>query len=94
VRIKEGAEGVEYHLDAVPNGDMVVCSNVDTPGTIGKTGMLMAQHSINIARMSWGRERPGGQAITVLNLDSPASSEVLQEMETDEHILWAKAVHL
>ena len=57
-------------------------------------GHVVAQHSINIARMSWGRERPGGQAITVLNLDSAATSEVLQEMEADEHILWAKAVRL
>ena len=94
VRMREEAEGVEYHLDAVPEGEMVVCSNMDTPGTIGRIGMLMAEHQINIARMSWGRQRPGGNAITVLNLDSPAPRELLREMEADEHILWAKAVRL
>ncbi|HID12064.1 MAG TPA: phosphoglycerate dehydrogenase [Candidatus Latescibacteria bacterium] len=84
----------EYHFDARPEGEMLFCGNEDVPGVIGRIGTLLGSHGINIARMSWGREQPGGKAVTVLNLDQPVPDEVLEEIKAQPHILWAKRARL
>ncbi|RKY66737.1 MAG: phosphoglycerate dehydrogenase [Candidatus Latescibacterota bacterium] len=84
----------EYHFDARPEGEMLFCGNEDVPGVIGRIGTLLGSHGINIARMSWGREQPGGKAVTVLNLDHPVSDEILEEIRSQPHILWAKRAKL
>ena len=40
----------------------------------------MGKHNVNIASMSLSRDEVGGQALTVLNLDSVPSPEVLAEI--------------
>jgi len=84
----------EYHCEARPEGDMLVCGNVDVPGVIGRIGSLLGENGVNIARMSWGREEVGGKAVTVLNLDSPVPDAVLEQILAQEHIVWAERVKL
>ena len=84
----------EYHCEARPEGDMLVCGNVDVPGVIGRIGSLLGENGVNIARMSWGREEVGGKAVTVLNLDSPVPDSVLEQILAQEHIVWAERVKL
>ena len=43
----------------------------DVPGLIGFIGTAFGRHNVNIASMNVGRQQPGGEAIAVLNLDSP-----------------------
>ena len=40
-------------------------------GLIGFIGTIFGKHEVNIAQMTVGRQTPGGEAIGVLNLDSP-----------------------
>ena len=47
-----------------------------------------------IANMTLGRKRMGGQAITVLNLDSPVSEELLAEIKKIPNINDARLVQL
>ncbi|MFH1005933.1 MAG: phosphoglycerate dehydrogenase [Candidatus Latescibacterota bacterium] len=84
----------EYHCEAPPQGDMLICGNKDVPGVIGRIGSLLGENGINIARMSWGREKAGGKAITVLNLDSPVPDATLADILAHENILWAERVKL
>ena len=56
-----------YYLEATPSGYMLVVSNVDVPGIIGQIGTLIGENKINIAGMSFGREKPGGNALSILN---------------------------
>jgi D-3-phosphoglycerate dehydrogenase len=51
---------------------------------------------VNIAQMVVGRlaDRPGGDAIGVLNLDSIAPQEALDEILKHSDISWAKTVRL
>ena len=60
-----------YSLEAVPQGWMLVFANLDVPGVIGRIGTLCGRHGINIAGMQLGRERRGGRAVSLLNLDDP-----------------------
>ena len=73
---------------------MLFCGNEDVPGVIGRIGTLLGDNGINIARMSWGREQPGGKAVTVLNLDNPVPDHVLAQIAAQSNILWARRAKL
>lgn len=84
----------EFHVEAIPSGYMLVLQNWDKPGIIGNLGKLMGEHNINIAAMSFGREKQGGRAMSVLNVDSSVSPELLGKVKAIQHILSAKTVTL
>jgi len=54
----------EYDLEAPPSKFMLVFSNRDTPGVIGKIGTLLGENGINIAGMILGRSAPQGMAVS------------------------------
>ena len=83
-----------YALEAVPAGWMLVFTNRDVPGVIGQIGTIFGSHRINIAGMQLGRERPGGEAVSILNLDGPVPDAVLQEIRNLPTIVSAKLIHL
>jgi len=49
-------------------------------------GTLMGKYNVNIASMSLSREKVGGQALTVLNLDSVPPPDLLAEIQKDPDI--------
>jgi D-3-phosphoglycerate dehydrogenase len=59
---------------------------------IGNLGTLLGQNNINIATMTFGRDVAGGKAISVLNVDSLVSSEILDKIRKLENILSAKII--
>jgi D-3-phosphoglycerate dehydrogenase len=81
-------------VEAVPNGVVFIMRNTDRPGIVGWIGTVMGKHGINIASMSLGRDKAGGQALTVLNLDSAPSDDVLAEIKKDRDILDVKVAKL
>ena len=82
----------EYYVEATPAGVMIYLKNLDVPGIIGNLGSLMGEHNINIAGMTFGRDKPGGTAISVLNVDSPVSAELLEQIRKVENIHYVKAI--
>jgi D-3-phosphoglycerate dehydrogenase len=83
-----------YPLEALPQGYMLVFANQDVPGVIGRIGTLCGRHGINIAGMQLGRERRGGRAVSVLNLDDPMPPGVLEELRAMPDIVFARLVRL
>ena len=84
----------DYVLDAVPEGHMLFYLNDDVPGIIGRIGTLLGTHDVNIAQLSLGRDAQGASALTVFNLDSRISDELLAQILGDDHITWARRVTL
>ena len=84
----------EYTFDAVPEGPMLFYVNDDVPGVIGRIGTAMGRHQVNIAQMACGRRREGGQALTILNLDSLVPDALIKEILAQGHIAWVKQVSL
>lgn len=84
----------EFRIDATPSGFMLICSNVDKPGVIGKIGTVLGKHKINIAALQYGRKDFGGQAIVVLNVDNAVPKKVLEELIKVKEITEAKLVKL
>ena len=84
----------EFYVEAIPTGCMLIMHNWDKPGLIGNLGKLMGEYNVNIAAMSFGREKQGGKALTVLNIDSCVSPELLEKVKAISHILSVKSVVL
>lgn len=83
-----------YHMDAYLDGVMLLFHHRDVPGLIGFIGTIFGKHGVNIAQMTVGRQVPGGEAIAVLNLDSPPPDSALQEVRTHEKISNVSVVKL
>jgi D-3-phosphoglycerate dehydrogenase len=83
-----------YHLDAYLDGVMLLFTHRDVPGLIGFIGTIFGKHGVNIAQMTVGRQLPGGEAIAVLNLDSPPPEDALKEVKAHEKISSVSVVKL
>jgi D-3-phosphoglycerate dehydrogenase / 2-oxoglutarate reductase len=83
-----------HHLDAYLDGLMLIFTHVDVPGLIGFVGTIFGKHNVNIAQMRVGREKQGGEAIGVLNLDVRPSEEALAEVRTRSEIKSVSLVEL
>jgi len=83
-----------YYVDAAPEGNMILISNKDVPGIVGQLGTLLGKNKINIAGMTFGRERLGGKAISLCNVDSDVPPEVLKELKKSKNIYDAQVIKL
>lgn len=81
-------------VDVEPEGYMLILSNIDKPGMIGKVGTFLGKHAINIAAMDVGRVKMGEKAVMVLSVDSAVSDETLKEITKIEGISGATLVKL
>ncbi|HUO06604.1 MAG TPA: phosphoglycerate dehydrogenase [Candidatus Binataceae bacterium] len=71
-----------FRIEAVPEGYFLLLHNRDVPGVVGAVGTLLAQAKINIAGMELGRDRPGGSALSIFEIDEPVPAEVLEKLKT------------
>jgi len=81
-------------VEARPHGAVLVLENSDRPGMVGRIGTLLGEHGVNIATMSLSRNQAGGTALTVLNLDTAPSEELLATIRASEDILSAQVIQL
>jgi D-3-phosphoglycerate dehydrogenase len=81
-------------VEARPHGVLLVLENTDRPGMVGRIGTLLGDHGVNIATMSLSRNEAGGTALTVLNLDTAPSEELLTEVRASEDIHSAQVIQL
>jgi len=72
----------DCRLEAYLDGRMLFFIHQDVPGIIGAVGTVFGAHNVNIAQMSVGRqgEKPGGDSIGILNLDSTPPQEALDAL--------------
>ncbi|MEK7328088.1 MAG: NAD(P)-dependent oxidoreductase [Chloroflexota bacterium] len=84
----------DFRLDGLPVGRVLVMSNDDVPGVIGRVGTLLGANKINIAEWRLGRDRPGGRALSFINLDDAVPDSVLAELRTLPGIAEVKVVEL
>ena len=84
----------DFYVEAIPRGHMLVIYNNDVPGIVGHIGTVLANEDINIAGMTFGREKQGGKAITVLNVDSEVPKDVLQKIKKSKNINEVKYIKL
>jgi D-3-phosphoglycerate dehydrogenase / 2-oxoglutarate reductase len=81
-------------VEARPHGVILVLENTDRPGMVGRIGMLLGEHGVNIATMSLSRKEAGGTALMVLNLDAAPGDTLLEEIRASDDIRSAEAIEL
>jgi len=81
-------------VEVVPSGVLFLMTNKDRPGIVGYIGSLMGRYHVNIANMSLSRDKEGGHALTVLNLDSVPPGPLLEEINRDPDISNVRVVAL
>ena len=83
-----------YRVDASPSGYMLICSFLDKPKVIGPVCTVLGGSGINIAGMQVGREKVGGEAVMVLNVDSSVSEDTMAEIKRVQSVIDVKLVKL
>jgi D-3-phosphoglycerate dehydrogenase len=83
-----------FKIEIVPEGELLFIYNNDKPGVIGNIGTILGKNKINIARMQFGRETPGGRAISVITIDTPVSPKILEEIKSLPNVLSLKRINL
>jgi D-3-phosphoglycerate dehydrogenase len=84
----------DHHVEAVPDGHILIMHNQDCPGVIGFIGQVFGEAGINIAMMGLSRRKIQGRAISLITVDSKIPEEVLQQLRANPHIISAVQVSL
>ena len=86
----------DYQLDGYLDGTLLIYRHKDVPGLIGAVGTTLGKNQINIAHMALGREaeRPGGDSVAVINLDTRPSDAVLEEIRQHPNVTGVEIVQL
>ncbi len=83
-----------FSIEVVPSGFMLLTKNKDVPGVIGKIGTLLGENEVNISRFYLGREAKGGEALAIIEIDSPLEENVLADLRNLEAVNVARQVKL
>ena len=71
---------------------MLFIRNADKPGFIGALGRTLGDAQINIATFHLGRDRPGGDAIALVEVDGPIPEPVIEQVRRLPNVLQVKAL--
>jgi len=83
-----------FHLEAIPQGHMVVMRNRDVPGVIGRVGTILGEGDVNISRFHLGRRERGGEAMAVIEIDAPLDKDTLRELRSLDQVISAHPIEL
>ena len=70
-----------YPVDISPKGHLLLISQMDKPGLIGRVGTALGANGVNIASMQVGRKEIGGSAVMILEVDKKAPPTVIEELQ-------------
>lgn len=85
-------DGVE--LEAASTGHMVLLSNRDVPGVIGRIASRLGDAQINIAQFYLGRRGAGGEALALIQVDDPVTDETISGLSALPDVLYARRITL
>lgn len=75
-----------YRMEGYLDGVLLVFTHRDVPGMIGFIGTIFGTHQVNIAQMTVGRQTQGGEAVGILNLDSPPPEAAVNAVKAHPQI--------
>ncbi len=84
----------QFHLEAVPEGHIILCVNDDSPGVVGNVGTALGKAGVNIAGISLSRDVAGAAAASLLNVDSEPKPEVLDTLRALPHVRDVRRIRL
>jgi D-3-phosphoglycerate dehydrogenase len=79
-------------VDAEFGKSMIYITNEDKPGFIGNFASLLGDAKVNIATFHLGRNKPGGDAIALVEIDGAIPADVLAKVQKLPQVRQAKAL--
>lgn len=80
-------KGINMEAELAPY--MLYTTNADKPGYIGALGTILGENKVNVATFNLGRDKPGGNAIALIETDAPIPDDVLQKVRGLTHVVQA-----
>ncbi len=80
------------NLEAELGPHMLYVTNNDKPGFIGQLGTLLGQNDVNIATFHLGRDKQGGQAIALVEIDNRLDESLVSQIAAFEQVTQAAAL--
>ena len=77
-------------MDAEFGPSMIYITNLDKPGFIGRFSSTLGEAGINIATFHVGRDKPGGSAIALIEIDGELPPDVLAKVRALPQVQQAK----
>lgn len=84
----------DIDIEAPLKGTLLFIRNQDVPGVIGRVGTILGSHQVNIANFALGRNQQAGEALGLVNVDSPIPNGVLAELRSIPAVRTAKVVEV
>jgi D-3-phosphoglycerate dehydrogenase len=79
-------------MDAEFGPSMLYVTNVDKPGFIGRFASILGDAGINIATFHLGRQSPGGDAISLVEVDGLVPPAVIEKVRQLPHVQRVRAL--
>ena len=76
----------QYRLEAVPEGEIILFENDDSPGVVGNIGTVLGAAGVNIARISLSRDAERRSAFSLVNVDSEPTPLLLEKLRQLPHV--------
>jgi D-3-phosphoglycerate dehydrogenase len=67
-------------VEADLSGQMIYIVNTDAPGFIGALGTKLGENGLNIATFNLGRREQAGEAVALVAVDDPITSDVARQL--------------
>jgi D-3-phosphoglycerate dehydrogenase len=83
-----------FSVDVTPRRTLLVLTNADVPGVIGRVGTLLGDAKVNIAEYHQARLSEGGDALAAVSVDGDVDEAVRQRLLELPDITSATVVRL
>jgi D-3-phosphoglycerate dehydrogenase len=84
----------DFIVDVSPRRTLLVLTNDDVPGVIGRVGTLLGDAGVNIAEYHQARLTQGGEALAAVSVDGEITPEVRQRLLSSRDVKSATVVSL
>ena len=81
-----------FHVDVPPRNTLIILTNRDVPGVIGRVGTLLGEARINIESYHQSRLAQGGDALAAISVDDPVPAAVREKLLSQPDIKSATVV--
>lgn len=82
----------EFEFESEPSGELLVVTNLDRPGVVGNIGMFLASLNVNIAQFDLSRNQTGGEAMSIIRIDSAVDDKDIARLEKIQNIIRVKRI--
>jgi D-3-phosphoglycerate dehydrogenase len=83
----------DFKVDVAPRRTLIVLTNADVPGVIGRVGTVLGDAGVNIAEYHQARLSQGGEALAAISVDGAVSEDVRKRLLGIRDVRSATVVH-